>query len=273
MLSSAVAPTSSEASLHGAAAADAGGQSSPPALPPAPALEVAVSYGGAGAGETTDRGIYLRDPAQSSMACDVGVTLTPLWRSATRNEQRVSYQARLALQSSDPRWVAVPDKLLLMHGGRSFNVHVDPKRLLPGTVHYAEVRGYECLAPAVEAAALKSAAHAVAVLEGGVGDATTSGGGVAFTAVRPSERSWNKEGVALARKGVGWVAALLGPLVSHSVSRSVAPPHPVPTASAARPSHAGTLCPPPHPAGADPRDGSEARGAVLQRRGRVRVLL
>ena len=86
--------------------------------PPPPVLEVTVAQGGAGAGEATDRGVYLRDPAQCGVAGDFPVTLTPVWRSggSTKNATRVAYQQRLALVSSDPRWVAAPDRLLLMHG-------------------------------------------------------------------------------------------------------------------------------------------------------------
>ena len=45
-------------------------------------------------------------------------------------------------------------------------MHVDPRRLLPGTVHYAEVVGYECIQAEAEAAAAAAAPWAVSVLEG-----------------------------------------------------------------------------------------------------------
>ena len=46
---------------------------------------------------------------------------------ARLNQARVDLQLRVTLQST-ANWVTCPGHLLLMHGGRGFNVSVDPKK-------------------------------------------------------------------------------------------------------------------------------------------------
>jgi hypothetical protein len=112
------------------------------AAPPSqPVLEVTVPSGGAGVGEASDRGIYLRDPAQSAAAGDATVWVTPVWRDCAPPAARVSFQQRVALSTSAPGWVSVPSHITLASGARSFTVHVDPRALAPGRAHYAEVVG------------------------------------------------------------------------------------------------------------------------------------
>jgi hypothetical protein len=122
---------------------------------PLPLLDVRVPNGGAGAGEATDRGVYLRDSAQADVAGVHTIDVKPLWPTVARNDQKVSFQLRLALASTDPRWVSAPPHVLLMQGGRGFGVHVDPRLLAPGTAHYAEVLGFEMLDAAVEQATMQ----------------------------------------------------------------------------------------------------------------------
>ena len=56
------------------------------------------------------------------------------------NAERVNMQMRIKLSTTAPSWVQCPDNLVLMHGGRSFEVRVDPSQLASGQAHYAEVR-------------------------------------------------------------------------------------------------------------------------------------
>ncbi len=89
------------------------------------------------------RGLYLRD------ACDVTrgplvvrVTVCPEFRDALtahNNRDRVDFQLRAVL-STTARWVQAPDRTLIMHGGRGFDIRVDPTGLSPG-LHTAEVWG------------------------------------------------------------------------------------------------------------------------------------
>ena len=205
------------------AACTTGGEATPAAQVEVagPVLEVTVANGGAGAGEPTDRGVYWRDAAQTSTAADVSVTLTPVWgESASVNTSRVAFQSRLALFSTDPRWATCPDRLLLMHGGRSFNIHVDPKSLLPGSVHYAEIRAYEVLSPAVEAAVL-ARANALQLWDTLLGETTafsaldtaSAAPAGASSSVAPTDVKASAASSQLfAARGVGRVSAALGPL-------------------------------------------------------------
>jgi len=43
---------------------------------------------------------------------------------------------------TDGGWVCAPKAVFLMHGGREFQVRVDPSNLAPGRVYYAEVQGF-----------------------------------------------------------------------------------------------------------------------------------
>jgi hypothetical protein len=114
----------------------------PASAPPAhPVIEITVPGGGAGVGESSDRGIYLRDPSQSNAAGDATVWVTPVWREGAPPEARVAYQQRVALSTSAPSWVSVPTHITLASNARSFLVHVDPSALAPGRAHYAEVVG------------------------------------------------------------------------------------------------------------------------------------
>jgi tripeptidyl-peptidase II len=89
------------------------------------------------------RGLYLRD------ACDVArgplvvrISVCPEFRDALtahNNRDRVDFQLRAVL-STTARWIQAPDRTLIMHGGRGFDIRVDPTGLSPG-LHTAEVWG------------------------------------------------------------------------------------------------------------------------------------
>lgn len=137
-------------------------------------LEVSVSGGGAGAGEGADRGVYLRDPAQSDRACDAAVTLRPVWPSAAPNDGRVAYQAPLRLLPSDPRWLAAPAHVLVAGAGRSLSLHVDPRSLAPGAAHFGELAAFAILPEA--AAAAVAAAAGLGAAGSGSGSAAAKAG-------------------------------------------------------------------------------------------------
>lgn len=115
-----------------------------------PYMDITVANQGVGAGESTDRGVYWRDPGQSDISGDVSVTVTPTWPDSVGNDTKVSYQLRVALEPSAPGWLSVPSHVHIAHGGRSFTVHVDPRRLPPGRAHFAEILAYEVLPTSVE---------------------------------------------------------------------------------------------------------------------------
>jgi len=73
------------------------------------------------------------------------VSVTPAFHHDADNRAKVDFEMRVRLEC-DARWVSVAEHLLLMHGGRSFEVRIDPTRLSPG-LHTTEIRGYDAAAP------------------------------------------------------------------------------------------------------------------------------
>ncbi|KAK9809052.1 hypothetical protein WJX72_008467 [[Myrmecia] bisecta] len=96
--------------------------------------------------QATQRGIYMREPLETagpvSFACEV---LPKLHEDADTVSERLAVEDKLHL-SSTAAWVACPSALLLPHGGRGFEVRVDPSQLAEG-LHYAEVVGVDSKAP------------------------------------------------------------------------------------------------------------------------------
>ncbi len=93
------------------------------------------------AGRDGARGIYLREPHETRRVLQTNVRVTPAFHHDADNRDKVDFEMRVRLET-DARWVGVADHLMLMHGGRSFEVRVDPTRLEPG-LHYAEIRGFD----------------------------------------------------------------------------------------------------------------------------------
>jgi len=104
-----------------------------------PRLELTV------AGRDGARGLYLREPEQTRRPLDASVRVRPVYRRHVENAAKVGFERRYRLESTAP-WVRVVDHLLLVHGGRSFDLRVDPTVLGPG-VHSAEIRGWDVALP------------------------------------------------------------------------------------------------------------------------------
>jgi tripeptidyl-peptidase-2 len=100
-------------------------------------ISVAAKAGG--------RGIYLREPFENDRPFLSSVTVDPVFPEEADNRDKVEYETRVLLEPSEP-WVEVADAVLLMHGGRSFDVRVDPTGLPPGA-HWAEIRGLDARDP------------------------------------------------------------------------------------------------------------------------------
>lgn len=141
-------------------------------------VEVSVSYRGAfHAPHRAQRGIYLREPHQVAAPTDASVTLRPTFydalgdaaaadgdapaaaaddaeageSSAKNNRRRVEFEMRVELRATAP-WISCGGHVLLPHGGRSFEVRVDPSRVQPlpgqgGGAFYGEVQGFDTARP------------------------------------------------------------------------------------------------------------------------------
>lgn len=93
-------------------------------------------------------GIYLREPQEIDKDFECTVFVDPIFPDTLEsiNEKKFQFEMKCSL-SCDQDWVSHAKHVLLMHGGRGFDVKVDPKELAPG-VHYAEIIGFDSKAPA-----------------------------------------------------------------------------------------------------------------------------
>lgn len=89
------------------------------------------------------RGVYLREPHETSRPTEFLVTFEPKQRE-DRDVRAEAWplELRLVLESS-AGWVSCPELLLVYAEGRSFRVKVDPSGLEQGRVHYAELLAYD----------------------------------------------------------------------------------------------------------------------------------
>jgi hypothetical protein len=91
--------------------------------------------------ERFSRGIYLRQPIEASTANTFKVDLEPVFHDDVTSMQRVEYEQRLQFRTT-AGWVTCAEHALLAEGGKTINVHVDPRQL-PVGVHVAFVKGYD----------------------------------------------------------------------------------------------------------------------------------
>ena len=95
--------------------------------------------------ELSPRGIYLRQPHQVSQPYVSSVSVNPIFHEDSLKRNLIDFEMRVDLKAS-ARWVSVASHMVLMHGGRGFEVRVDPTGLSAG-VHFAEISGYDSASP------------------------------------------------------------------------------------------------------------------------------
>lgn len=92
----------------------------------------------------TTRGIYLRGESETSRAHRAIVSVEAVGRkeeSPTTKRALATLEVNLSIQC-EASWVEVPSTLLLLGGGRSFPVVVNPSELGEGRAHFAEIVAY-----------------------------------------------------------------------------------------------------------------------------------
>ena len=87
------------------------------------------------------RGLYLRSSNETSTVTDSTIRVVPHFGDGVYNRAKVDFDMRIDLESTQP-WIEVGDHLVLVHGGRSFAVRVDPTELKSG-MHTGEVLGFD----------------------------------------------------------------------------------------------------------------------------------
>ena len=87
------------------------------------------------------RGIYLREPFNTGQPVASTIAIAPVFHEDADNAGKVAFEMRINLEC-DASWVGHPGHMVLMHGGRSFGVEVNPQSLISG-MHYAEIVGHD----------------------------------------------------------------------------------------------------------------------------------
>lgn len=103
-------------------------------------FSVSIAEGG-----NVHRGLYLREPAETSQLIQRGVRIKPHFPgdddSGKLNPSKVAFEIKVALVATQS-WIMAPDHMILMHSERTFVMRVDPTHLPPG-VHYGEIHGFD----------------------------------------------------------------------------------------------------------------------------------
>ncbi len=92
-----------------------------------------------------DRGIYLREPTETSAPSMHQIHMEPVFHEKVPAKKRIDFEMRLSLRSTAP-WASVGSNLYLAGSGQSFEVKVDPTGLEPGA-HYAEIQAVDSANP------------------------------------------------------------------------------------------------------------------------------
>ena len=108
-------------------------------------LPLQVSVAGAKSG----RGVYLREAGESRTSRDFKVTVEPQFHEDAASEEKVGFEARIALSTLPEAadWVVLPSFFLLVNGGRGFNITVDGSKLAVGQLHFTKVLGHDVSRP------------------------------------------------------------------------------------------------------------------------------
>lgn len=87
------------------------------------------------------RGIYLRNLEETNCISTHNVFVKPVFHEDTLPEIKTKLDMKL-LFKSNVDWLKFPDRISMNHGGRGFNIIVNPTRLAPG-LHTATVIAYQ----------------------------------------------------------------------------------------------------------------------------------
>jgi len=97
------------------------------------------------------RGIYLRQAHETGVENSFVVTVDPQWQreaevSQAQQESRLSFETQFTLETTAPDWVTCPSRFVVLAGGRSFKIVVDPTGLQAG-LHTAKIIGRDASNP------------------------------------------------------------------------------------------------------------------------------
>ncbi|KAI8902892.1 subtilase family-domain-containing protein [Globomyces pollinis-pini] len=94
------------------------------------------------------RGVYLREPTETSTLQELTVKIEPRFansKDAQQNKLRLDFELRLALEASHD-WIKTPEYCIFNNEGQNFKIRVDPSNLKPG-LHYGSITAYDVNQP------------------------------------------------------------------------------------------------------------------------------
>jgi tripeptidyl-peptidase II len=89
--------------------------------------------------ELSPRGVYLRQPHETEKPYVTSISVTPRFHADSPKQALIDFEMRVTLTATE-NWVQVCSHMVLMHGGRGFEVKIDPSKL-PAGMHFAEIVG------------------------------------------------------------------------------------------------------------------------------------
>jgi tripeptidyl-peptidase-2 len=98
------------------------------------------------------RGVYLREPAETSQLQEITVQVTPKYPKhddPTQNPTKFGMEMQLSLECS-AEWISAPNYMIMASSGRGMNIRVDPTNLKPG-FHYGTIAAYDTANPSLGA--------------------------------------------------------------------------------------------------------------------------
>lgn len=100
-----------------------------------------VRYEIATTGRHAGRGVYLREAWEQDRIATVSATVTPVFPRDSERIRHAEFELPLRFESTVD-WIEAPESMILVAGGKRFDVRIDPTGLEPGN-HFGEVHVYE----------------------------------------------------------------------------------------------------------------------------------
>lgn len=112
-----------------------------PILPEITAIKVNVGDGK----HRTARGIYLREPWETSKIRDFVVQVGAQFKFKSDHEAKLKFERNIVLKvsSGGEQFVQSPEYFKLAHGANQFSVRINPTNLEHGVVHHTEITGID----------------------------------------------------------------------------------------------------------------------------------
>tara|TARA_Y100000589_G_scaffold37996_2_gene31777 strand:- start:12671 stop:16534 length:3864 start_codon:yes stop_codon:yes gene_type:complete len=92
-------------------------------------------------GRHAGRGVYLRESWEQDRIATVSATISPVFPRESDRIRQAQFEKPLRFESTVD-WIDAPETMMLVAGGKRFDVRIDPTGLEPGS-HFAEVHVFD----------------------------------------------------------------------------------------------------------------------------------